>query len=173
MLQLLTRLLTALAPNALKEFAAKLSVSLGRQVPGELKPLLEWIKVNPIKSEIALATLYQVGSVPIREAITESGVSKGSELVQAVIASTDHAVRKRYSSSKQARSDVSRISGDGNSNTVHGLTVQDFNKRRTIGRETDRLIKQAVGIVGSKTNLIILRDAILSLETEEINSYGS
>jgi len=171
MLQLLIGILSRLAPQAVKTYAERLSIALGRKVPSTIKPLLEWIKENPIKTEIALATVYQVGDHTVRTIIEDNESVISSKLVSAVISSEGSKAKLKYRTSQTALKDVNRIVGDGNPSTIHGVSLQQYNSQRATGRETDRLIKQAVAIVGSKTNLMILRDALLSVEPEELNSY--
>jgi len=170
-MRLILVILNALSPKAVKEFAAKMSTSMGTKVPSQIVPLKEWIKKNPHKSDLALATLVTVGDVAVRKTIRENPEAANIPIVKAVIRQMDNAERNLYRSGAQATRDVRRITGDGNSETVHGVSIDQYRETRTAYSESDLLIKKAIGIVGSKTNLLILRDAILSVEAEELANY--
>jgi len=164
MVTLLMNLISRLGPGALGIFSKRASIAVGTKLPIDKKGLIAWFAANPKKTQVGLAALYPIADKAIQVMMDESDEVTESALMQAVIT--------RYRSSQRAVEEIQEIVGDGKANTVHGVNRDDYIANSVLHKDQELLIKRAISIVGSKTNLMILRDALLTVEPVELEQYG-
>lgn len=169
--KVVTKAAQAMPKTALANMAAKLTTSLGVKVPGNVSGFLSWAKKwitsNPLKAQALITVMYSAGDIVVRnimdDAVDEVPALKVDEEISAI--------RAHYKHSDLSTKLINNIAGDGNAETIHGKSVEEYRKDSALISDRRALVAEALEMFASKENLMLARAAILTLETEDIMSY--
>uniref|UniRef100_A0A2V0RBU9 Uncharacterized protein n=1 Tax=viral metagenome TaxID=1070528 RepID=A0A2V0RBU9_9ZZZZ len=161
--------ITKMAPQGLKALAKRIKVGTKTKdtVPEDAEGLLgwvtKWIIKNPGKTHLITGALYVGGDVVVRELIETNPTLMSNDVVKSVVGA--------YKSKGSRLREVQEIVGDGEIDTVHGESREDFVEKAELALDTRDLLTRAFRIVGGKQNFIILRDAMLTIEPAEVELH--
>lgn len=158
---LVFRAIQLLGPAAVKQASTRLGAATRTKVPNTVSGMLDWargyLSKYPKSFGLLMGVLASLGEDKVLELLD----SESEEIELPPVVS---AVLHRYRTSANSAEAVARITGDGEASTVHGMEADEYVQTVQLAKSNSELLRRAVGIVGSISNLRILRDALLSLE---------
>jgi len=168
--------LRKLSPHVLKSFVGRLSKATQSTIPGKLDDLMVWLEKHPGTWHTALYIALEVGGSAVMEYFETPAVESQFPKIKSVLEgykSTPRyqALQREHQNTPRIEAELTGLVGDKRSGLVHGLPVDDFVAQASFIEKRKKLYDDAISIVGSRNNFLILQNAFLTLESEELDLY--